>query len=126
MNSLKNTGKGKHFIISYVIYPFDLLVSIGESDKDVLSILEKRGVKGDENLITLNGRKGRCIMFSGGQTLIRIHRLKTPIDYSILQHEIFHAVQFLFERIGMPLTDSSSEAYTYLIGYITKEIYERK
>jgi len=46
---------------------------------------------------------------------------KTSPD--IVAHEVFHAVELLMDRIGCKLTDESSEAYAYLIGYLTKEIH---
>lgn len=49
---------------------------------------------------------------------------KSVTDYGTLAHEIFHAVTFILTRIGMSLTNESDEAYAYLIGYLTKEIYK--
>lgn len=41
-----------------------------------------------------------------------------------LAHEIFHCVEFTFSFIEMKVNEESSEAYSYLIQYITEKIYE--
>lgn len=115
--------KGKHFIIKGTIYPFDILVSMGETDEQVRRHLEKGGIK-DPFEIVMKGQ-GRAIMFSGGQTMIRTKNLpKTVRDYGVLQHEIFHAVVFILERVGMKLTPESDEAYAYMIEYLTVQIFK--
>ena len=116
--------KGKGFIIEYQIYPFALYVSFGQEDAEVVKQLKKQGVRTPDDFKVLGN--GRCIMYSEGATMIRMHTIpKSPSAYGILQHEIFHAVDFLFNRIGIKLDESSNEAYAYLIEYLTKEIYKR-
>jgi hypothetical protein len=117
---------GKNFIIQYHVYPFDLMVSMGQSDKAVLKALKSKCYKDDVDLdlIKVNGQ-GRCVMFSGGQTIIRMKHLPDcAAQFGYLQHEVFHAVEFLFNRIGITHSNDSSEAFSYLIGYITTEIYK--
>lgn len=41
-----------------------------------------------------------------------------------LSHEIFHIVEMMFDRIGIPLSIDTSEAYAYAIEYVTKRIYD--
>ena len=123
-------SKPFNFIIPLVVYPFDIMVSIGETDADICRTLAKNGVSlPDQELILFasSTTKGRTAMFSTNQTCIRLQRHpKSCIDYGILQHEIFHAASFILDRIGMTLhIGHSDEAYAYLIGYITTEIYKR-
>lgn len=116
--------KGRCFIIEYNIYPFNVLFSFGQDDKEVIKLLKKQGVK-EPGDCSIPGN-GRCIMYVEGATIVRMKNTpKTPRDYGILQHEIFHAVDFLFNRIGIRLNESSNEAYAYLIEYLTKEVYSR-
>lgn len=49
----------------------------------------------------------------------------TPMKLGQLSHEIFHLVEKLFRRIDLPLTEESSEAYAYLIQYITQQVYNK-
>jgi hypothetical protein len=75
---------------------------------------------------SVNGKSGRTVMFKSGHFLIRMPVVPSTCgEYGTLAHEIFHCVEFLMERIGMRLTVDSDEAYAYLIGYLTTEIYKR-
>lgn len=113
------------FIIPYEIYPFDLMVAVNEPYRRIKKELKKRlpDNQDDRNRIkefkgTYNGR---TIMFSGGQTCI-VFKSTEP---GIISHEAFHAVEFLFRNIYIPLTLESGEAYAYLIGYIVYKIYQK-
>lgn len=119
--------KSLNFIIPLVVYPFDVMVSLGESDKDVSKRLTHFVGNFESSDIEHNySQRGRTIIYSGNQTLIRMYKLKdTPEWHGQLAHEIFHAVEFIMERIGMKLTFDSDEAYAYLIGHITTEIFKR-
>ena len=44
---------------------------------------------------------------------------------SVLSHEILHAVFNIAKYVGLKYSDKSEEAYTYLKGYITREIYKQ-
>ena len=121
-------GKPLNFIIPGTIYPFDIIVSIAESDEVLFPRLERRGIDITDSGIGVysDTQRGRTIMFNGNQTLIRMYEHRnTPEWHGNLDHEIFHAVDFLMDRIGMKLTNDSDEAYSYMIGYVTKEIYKR-
>lgn len=119
-------SKSLNIIIPLIVYPFDVMVSIAESDDVLFDKLKTKGI--DITGIDFShssSQKGRTIIFRSNQTLIRIYKLgETPEFYGTLAHEIFHAVEFIAEKIGLKLTDDSDEAYAYLIGYITTEIYK--
>lgn len=121
-------AKSYNFIIPLVVYPFDVMVSIAEPDKILYRKLKNKGVDiTDTNLhVYSDTTRGRTILFEGNKTLIRIYHLRnTPEWYGSLAHEIFHAVEFIMERIGMKLTIESDESYAYLIGYLTTEIHKK-
>lgn len=111
-----------------VVYPFDVMVSINQSNDAIEKSLKSKGIDyADVNVRSESStRKGRTIMFKGNQTLIRMFDfVKTPECQGYLAHEIFHAVEFVMERIGMKLCQKSDEAYCYLCQYLTTEIYKR-
>ena len=114
----------KPFIIDYVVYPFNLAVFFGRTDEEVFSFLNKRLAKrltdDDKAMLVLSG-KGRTVMLSSGQTVLRLGHVPKHGD-PFLAHEIFHATSFLLNRIGMPLDYASEEAYAYLLMHITSEI----
>lgn len=120
--------KPLNFIVPLVVYPFDVAVIINKSNDETEEFLKKHGVDyTDANVRSDSStRKGRTIIFKGNQTLIRMFDFeKTPTGYGYLAHEIFHAVEFVMERIGMKLCHKSDEAYAYLIQYLSTKIYEK-
>ncbi len=118
-----------NFIIPLVVYPFDVMVSFGQTDdellKNLLKCLTEEQIRNKE-LWSDNEKDGGTVIFASGQTLIRMPKIpKSAKEYGTLQHEIFHATEFVLSRIGMILCDKSDEAYAYLIGYLTTQIYKR-
>lgn len=128
--------KGLNFIISLVIYPFDIMVSIGESDVDFEKALRKhmpsnclKDLEGNDGILILGtSTSGRTINYpTGHQTVIRLK------DYplgergnGILAHEIFHACSFILWRMGINLEiEKTDEVYAYLIDYVTTECYSK-
>jgi hypothetical protein len=122
--------KPSNFIIPYQIYPIDLMVSVGEDYNVLYKILEKHLPKEYHSEIDLcrfesENVLARVVMFTNNASLIRIRRKpKTPLDYGTLQHEIFHAVEYMMNRIGVKHTVECGEAYAYMIGYLTEQIYK--
>jgi len=118
-------SKSKNFIIPLVVYPFDVMVSLGETDDQLKNVLTKLNVEW-EDLMKCEG-KGRFIMNGKNQSIIRTSFYpKTCEDYGHLQHEIFHAITFIMSRVGMKLKLlQNDEAYAYLICYLTTEIYKK-
>ena len=120
-------------IIPFGIYPFDLMISFNESDKEIKKALKKFNITPinatETTVFNMDKSKtkiGRMVMFIGKQTVIRLNfmpKLTNPFEMSLLQHEIFHAVQFVMAEIHTPLKNSTSEVYAYLIQYLTEKVY---
>jgi len=127
-------SKSYNFIVPLVIYDFDIMFSVGESNYQIYKAVEQRLkdedfkiFQDDEMLFkmpeTTNGRTVHNLI--GGQTIIRLRsKPKNPQGYSVLAHEIFHAVDFIMRHIGITLSPDSDEAYAYLIGYVTREFFK--
>ena len=118
------------FIVNYDLYPYDIAVSFGQTNEQIAKCLYKNFPKEDhkalENIIN-SKTIGKCTMVPSGITVIRIKELpRVSFDFGVLAHEIFHAVEFLMERIGMQYDiNFSSEAYAYAIQYLTEKIYKK-
>ena len=55
--------------------------------------------------------------------IIKINKAETLEDFlSILSHEVLHSVFHILKNVSIEYTDKSEEAFTYLMGHITKEI----
>lgn len=120
--------KNINFIIPLQVYPFDVMVSINQTNDEVEKSLEEVGFDyADANVrCDSDTRKGKTIMFKTNQTIIRMFSFdEDPVHYGFLAHEIFHAVEFVMERIGMKLCIKSDEAYAYLVQYLTTQIYTK-
>lgn len=125
---MKKPKKTLNFIVPLVIYPFDVMFSFGETDEQVVAHLKKNGIDTTDNSgwTFEETTKGRCIIFKGNQTLIRLLDFPSSVEhYSVLQHEIFHATHFILRKMGFKLKVSSCEAYAYLIGFLTQKAYEK-
>jgi hypothetical protein len=119
----------KHFYIRPNVFPFDIMVSIEESDKKLIKRFNKYGFKPSDYSELLNmpeSTNGRCVMLPSNQTVIRLKIQPTKHQMAgVISHEVFHAVSLIMELIGMPLkVFISCEAYAYLTGFITEEIYK--
>ena len=112
-------------VIPLVIYPFDVVISINQSDKQFLKSMDGQDMTDSEGLFNLpETTAARCVMIPSNLTVIRF-KIGDEIRHDHIAHEIFHAVTFIMERVGMEfIVMKSDEAYAYLIGYITKKVYE--
>lgn len=117
--------KSKNFIITLVVYPFDVMVSLNQTDEQLKKELEKFGCEWDDDMKIVG--MGRAMISPTNHSLIRLRNYPvTNVDYSHLQHEIFHIVTFIMSNIGIKFSIlKNDEAYAYLIQHLTKEIYDR-
>lgn len=108
-----------NFIIPLVIYPYDVMFSIGQSDYELENNLKNFGLNIIDELKLPTSTKARTYQTESNQTIIR---LREEYSFGILAHEVFHAVSLILNQIGMPLeVFVSDEAYAYLIQYIIEQ-----
>lgn len=120
-----NNNKILFFTVPLIIYPFHLFVSIGRDDDELELLLQRKGytIKLDKEHLY---DAAVTNMFENGNSMIRLYKYpETPSDYGNLAHEIFHVAENTLEFVGMKLCPQSCEAYAYLIGYLTAEIYRK-
>jgi hypothetical protein len=111
-------------VIPLVLYPFDLMVSCGQTDDQLKASLKKYGIEWQDSLIL--DCPAHYVRLAKNQPVIRMANYPiTVTDYGVLQHEIFHAVDQILRYVGINLSDDSDEAYAYLIEYITREMYKK-
>ncbi len=117
------------FIINLHIYPYAVIVSIGQQDKTVYNILKKWNVPEKEMLkdkgyIIANAEANAVVYKSASVALIRLSKHpNTAYLQGILSHEIDHVVNDILRGVGMYRTNASEEAYTHLTAYITEQVY---
>lgn len=117
--------KSDNFIINLTLFPYDVMVSLGQTDdefKDSLNIFD--GLEWDDEMKTSGPAK--YFMLSGNQSVIRLRDYPTTNTcYGYIQHEIFHCVMAILAKMGVTCTDSSEEVYAYMTEYLTEQIYDR-
>lgn len=108
-----------NFIIKLEVYPFQVMVSLGEKNKSLTKKLKKWKVKS----VDLGKYDGIYTTFNNGYHLIRLKKVpKSSYQFGVLQHEILHCTIQIMREVGMELSNKSEEAYTYLHGYLTYKI----
>lgn len=119
--------KKKHFRIGHGTYPFDIAFYVNYSDEEMIKHLSKycEVHKDDIDLLRRKDGRGRTVMLNGGQTVLSIGDCPTfDIMTGVVAHELLHAVNFLFDRVGIKYdVITSEEAFTYQLGYLTESFW---
>jgi hypothetical protein len=112
-------------VIPIEVYGHDVVVSIGQTDKDLYEHIKENISKKDfkKHMAKQTAIATTHKLRTGGILI----RFKDDIDNpGIIAHEAFHAVVFLFKKIGISFCYESEEAYTYALEYLTNEILKIK
>jgi hypothetical protein len=112
-------------VIPIDVYGHDIVVSIGQSDEDLYEeIKENISKKKFDKKMTNQKSIATTFKLKTGCILIRF---KDDIDNpGIVAHEAFHAIVYLFEKIGIEYAYESEEAYAYSLEYLTNQILKIK
>jgi hypothetical protein len=111
----------KNVVIKWDLYPYDVMLSVGETTDDVVRRLKRLRYKIDKDETDdLNmSNDGRTVMLKGGQTVIRLKDFQNNGVYiALLAHEALHAVFFLMNKVGITYGEDSDEAYTYALQWL--------
>ncbi len=119
-----------NFLIDLHIYPFDIVVSIGDTNEELKKVLLKLGINEADVLRDINYGQDRADainnLYYSKYGLIRMFKKGRDAYWkALLSHEISDLVFSIMKRIGMKHKRSSREAYSYLTQYLTFEIYKK-
>lgn len=110
-------------VINLEIYCRDVVISVGQSNKQLYKELKHKMDKKEFDYFFYDWDdkivNGRTLFHEDGFTIIRFKDLS---DQGLIAHECFHAVCFIFNKIGITLSKDSDEAYAYLIQYLVNQI----
>lgn len=118
--------KSKMFVVSWELFPFDVLVCLGSNDDQIIKYMNRTTYKLTEEEkqgIKMSG-VGRTVMLGGNQTILRIKHFPKKGD-GVLAHEIFHVVDLLTYKLGIAYSNGNNaadELYAYMIQYLTNQI----
>jgi hypothetical protein len=112
-------------VIPIDVFGHDIVVSIGQTDEDLYEeIKENISKKKFDKKMTNQKSIATTFKLKTGCILIRF---KDDIDNpGIVAHEAFHAIVYLFEKIGIEYAYESEEAYAYTLEYLTNQILKIK
>jgi hypothetical protein len=112
-------------VIPIDVFGHDIVVSIGQTDEDLYEeIKENISKKKFDKKMTNQKSIATTFKLKTGCILIRF---KDDIDnLGIVAHEAFHAIVYLFEKIGIEYAYESEEAYAYSLEYLTNQILKIK
>ena len=121
------------FYLSNGTYKNGVIVTVGLDKKEIKKYLKKmdclptyKGV--DSNYWDQIQKRDSAAVthdLSNGWTHIEMYDWKnSPYYISVAVHELFHAVGFLFDRIGLPHTHDTDEAWAYQLDFYTKQFME--
>jgi hypothetical protein len=119
-----NTKVKKYFIpIEIAIYRTKTFIAINLTNKELFRELIKQGVSEDEaSELTvdskIDGDYQGMTATNNGYSVMRYNSVEQVLDFNIISHESFHATCEIMNYVNMPLTESSEEAFSYLLGYI--------
>lgn len=119
---MKATG-----VISIPIYNHDLIVHYGniESLKEALFSYGSKEKYDGYDFDFIGNKGGMCLNSEKEIFFLYIAENEDMEKVSdTVAHEIFHCAVALLNHLGMSISNDSEEAYAYLIGYMTKEIYK--
>ena len=122
-------NKSTNFVISCDIFPYDVMVSVSQTNEELSKCLSNLGVEKDqydsERGLEYKSftSQGYALMFPSGSCILRIRKMPyDPKDYGILSHEIFHIATFILNDCGIESNQHTEEVHAYLIGYLTEKI----
>lgn len=112
-------------IIPLDVFGHDIVVSIGQTDEDLYELIRENISKKKFNKIIANQTSiATTYKLKTGCILIRFtDNIDNP---GIVAHESFHAIVYLFEKIGIEYAYQSEEAYAYTLEYLTNQILKIK
>ena len=112
-------------IIPLDVYGHDIVISIGQSDDDLYEeIKENISKKKFDKRFANQTSIATTFKLETGCIIIRFtDNIDNP---GIVAHEAFHAIVFLFKKIGIEYCYESEEAYAYALEYLTNQILKIK
>ena len=113
-------------VIIGTVYPFDVLVSINQTDDEFYSEV---GHLSDDNLeeVFLNLDEtvlARSYFTKNNVSIVRFVNIdKDDIPHGLISHEALHITSYMLNKVGINFNFETEEACAYLLHYIVDAIY---
>ncbi len=114
--------KTRNTIFKIEPYHGDIMISVGETEAQVMDRIKLSGYvldDEDKSHIDFSHKVGKCLMLKGGQTILWLSRFNGDrFSICTLAHELFHAVCFKLDHVGVEFCEESEESYAYLLDWM--------
>jgi hypothetical protein len=116
-------SREKMFVVSWEIFPFNVLVFLGTKRDDVLKEIHEYGydLDDEEKSHLIMYGTGRTVILKGGQTVLWLNNYPKK-GSGVLSHEIAHSVYFILDKVGIKINDDCEELFAYMTEYLTNKI----
>ena len=115
-------------VIQIPIYKTDVLIYWGDR-KGLYKAVKRNSDKATAREVieeVAPNTEGLTVTTSGRTVIIYLASPpRDPRSGAILIHELSHATNFILQEVGIPHTEDTEEAYTYLLEYLTRETLKR-
>ena len=123
----KTKYKKYNFLIPLTVYPFQIMVTINQSNKELQKSLKGLDITDSDVKEAFSEplTVGTCVMFPHNRIMLRLNEFDVTCNQckGHLVHEAFHATHFAMNAVGMQLSFENDEAFAYLLGYLVEKIY---
>lgn len=111
-------------VVNLGLMPYDILVLVGITDKEVARVLKKYGLGDEYEYLLQSGTvKGRYVWAEKAHApVIRIFKPLTAESQWTLAHEAFHAISAILRKSGTPLSEDTDEIYAYALGHVIEQV----
>jgi|APSaa5957512535_1039671.scaffolds.fasta_scaffold04975_4 hypothetical protein len=108
-------------IIQLNVFPYDVMVSFGNSVEEIKKELTKYKVELDEETEGYLKKSGVAHTVKLPNRAVLIYFVEKP-TYGVIAHEAFHAVWMILATMGVEPSVESEEVYAYMVEYLVNEI----
>lgn len=124
-STLQTPKSYKEFVISSGTYNQEVKVLITD---DTLAAVRYVTREADDSTVTPDDFKstGICFFPEDHAPIMWLSKIpETPEEVAAANHELLHLTIYIMTWVNIPLSDSSEEAYTYELQYLSKEFYNK-
>lgn len=127
---MKKRKRGGFSVIKGSVWPYDVVVCLGVSEKEFFDYMEaefeKPFAEKDLEHLRFDNIRGKSVILSNNALVLWLKEFPNkPEWYGHLAHEIFHIADMILWKAGLSESEDSDEAWAYLIGWLTETIYSR-
>ena len=110
-------------VVDSVIYPCDILFTVGTTKDEVISYLKDNcnyplDAEETEKFNLSGNKKGYTIQLKNRAIVLWVENDSLPI----IAHKVYHVVEFTMEFIKTPMNEATSEPCAYFTEYLFRQI----